>query len=85
MSSLNCHVWWDSLFTFKYKDMTRNVVVTKEFSFFPKHFLIPISEQPNVVDLHIFQTMNSVRSKNQSLRYKRFTLADCKDIGTTKF
>ena len=29
----------------------------------------------------IFQTMNSAKSNNLSLKYKRFTLSDCKDIG----
>ena len=28
----------------------------------------------------IFQTINSVRSKNQNLKYQRFTPSDCKDI-----
>ena len=29
----------------------------------------------------IFQTMNSVRPNNLSLKYQRFTSSDCKDIG----
>ena len=33
----------------------------------------------------IFQTMNSVRPKNLSLKYKRFTSSDRKDIGIRKF
>ena len=32
----------------------------------------------------IFQTMNSVRSNNVSLKYQRFTSSGCKDIGFTK-
>ena len=37
-------------------------------------FVTTISFQPNVVDLLIFQTMNSVRSNNLSLKYKRFDI-----------
>ena len=33
----------------------------------------------------IFQTMNSVRSNNHSLKYKRFTSSDRKDIGIRLF
>ena len=33
----------------------------------------------------IFQTMNCIRSKNLSLKYQRFTLLGCKNIGTRKF
>ena len=33
----------------------------------------------------IFQTMNFVRSNNVSLKYKRPTPSDCKDIGIRKF
>ena len=29
--------------------------------------------------------MNSVRSNNLSLKYKRFTTSDCKDLGIVKF
>ena len=29
----------------------------------------------------IFQTMNSIRSNNQNLKYQRCTLSGCKDIG----
>ena len=32
----------------------------------------------------IFQTMNSVRLSNVSLKYQRFTSSGCKDIGVTK-
>ena len=33
----------------------------------------------------IFQTMNSVRPNNLSLKYQRFTSSDCKDIGIRQF
>ena len=33
----------------------------------------------------IFQTMNSVRSNNLSLKYQSFTTVGCKDIGIRKF
>jgi len=33
----------------------------------------------------IFQTINSVRSNNQSLKYLRFTVSGFKDIGIRKF
>ena len=33
----------------------------------------------------IFQTMNSVETNNPSLKYLRFTLLSCKDIGIGKF
>ena len=33
----------------------------------------------------IFQTMNSVRPNNLSLKYQRFTSSDCKDIGIKQF
>ena len=33
----------------------------------------------------IFQTINSGRSNNQSLKYQRFTPTSCKDIGIRKF
>ena len=33
----------------------------------------------------IFQTMNSVRSNSQSLKYHRFIPPGCKDIGVRKF
>ena len=33
----------------------------------------------------IFQTINSVTSNNLSLKYQRFTLAGCKDMGTIPF
>ena len=33
----------------------------------------------------IFQTMNSVRPNNPSLKYQGFTSSDCKDIGIRKF
>ena len=33
----------------------------------------------------IFQTMNSVRSDNLSLKYQRFILSGCQDIGVRKF
>ncbi len=33
----------------------------------------------------IFQTINSVRPNNLSLRYLRFTSSDCKDIGIRQF
>ena len=39
-------------------------------------FIIPISLQPNVVDLKYFQTLNSGRSNNLSLKYKRFTQSE---------
>ena len=32
----------------------------------------------------IFQTMNSFRSNNDSLKHQRFTTSDCKDIGIRK-
>ena len=32
-----------------------------------------------------FQTMNSVRSNNLSLKYQRFTTSDSEDIGIKKF
>ena len=35
--------------------------------------------------LWIFQTMNSVVSNNQSLKYQGFTSAGCKDIGFRHF
>ena len=35
--------------------------------------------------LRIFQTMNSVRSNNLSLKYHKFTPSGCKDIGTRNF
>ena len=35
-------------------------------------FLIPISLQPNGLDLRYFRLMNSVRSNNVSLNYHRF-------------
>ena len=33
----------------------------------------------------IFQTMNSVKPKNLSLKYHSFTSSDCKDIGIRQF
>ena len=33
----------------------------------------------------VFQTMNSDRSSNPSLKYHRFTTSGCKDIGIGKF
>ena len=33
----------------------------------------------------IFQTMNSVKPKNLSLKYQRFASSDCKDIGIRQF
>ena len=33
----------------------------------------------------IFQTKNSVRPNNLSLKYQRFTSSDCKDIGIRQF
>ena len=33
----------------------------------------------------IFQTMNSVRPNNLSLKYQRFSSSDCKDIGIRQF
>ena len=33
----------------------------------------------------MFQTKNAVRSNNQSLKYQRFTLLDCKDKEFRKF
>ena len=44
-------------------------------------FLIPISLQPSVVDLKIFQSMNCVKLKNQSLKYLGFTPPGCKNPG----
>ena len=41
-------------------------------------FLIPISLQPNVVDL---KYMVSVRSNNLSFKYQKFTPSGCKDKG----
>ena len=32
----------------------------------------------------IFQTMNSMRSNNISLKYQRFTTSGCKDLGIRK-
>ena len=34
---------------------------------------------------YIFQTINSVRSNNLSLKYQRFILTDCRDIEIRKF
>ena len=34
--------------------------------------------------LYIFQTMNSFKLNNQSLKYQRFTRSDCIDIGLRK-
>ena len=34
---------------------------------------------------YIFKTMNSVRSNHLSLKYQRFTLKGCQDIGIRKF
>ena len=34
--------------------------------------------------IYIFQTINSVRANNLSLKYERFTPAGCKDIGIRK-
>ena len=59
---------------------------TKELSLCNKlKFPIPISSQPNVVDLMIFQTMNSVRFKYLSLKYQRSTTSGCKAIEITNF
>ena len=33
----------------------------------------------------MFQTMNSVRLNNQSLKYQAFTSSGCKDKGISKF
>ena len=46
--------------------------------------LIPLSLQPNVVWPLIFQTMNSDRLNNQSLKYQRFTPSGFRDIGIGK-
>ena len=55
-------------------------ILTKELSLRTNSdFLIPKSLQPNVVEL--FQTMNSVRSNNQSLKYQRCKLSVEKNIG----
>ena len=35
--------------------------------------------------LYIFQTMNSFKLNNQSLKYQRFVLSGCKDKGIRKF
>ena len=51
----------------------------KEQSFVTKSdFIIPISLQPNVVELRLFK-LNSVRSNNSSLKHQMFTPSDCKD------
>ena len=47
-------------------------------------FLIPISLKPQRCRPQIFQTINSVRSKNLSLKYQRFRPSGCKDIGIRK-
>ena len=35
--------------------------------------------------LDLFQTVNSVRANNPSLKFQMFPLSDCKDIGLDKF
>ena len=47
-------------------------------------FLIPISLQPDVVDLWFLLTIKSVRSNRLSLKYKLFTPTGCKNIGIRK-
>ena len=44
--------------------------------------MIPITFQTIVVD---FETMNSVGSNNLILKYLRFILSGCRDIGIRKF
>ena len=49
-------------------------------------FLIPLSLQPNVVDLRYFTLwIRSVRLSSSSLKYQRFSLSGCKDIGNSKY
>ena len=45
-------------------------------------FLIPLSLQPNVLDLRYF--IISVGSNSLSLKYQRFNPSGCKDIGIRK-
>ena len=66
-------------FSFETEKFERNWVFVTNST-----FLISISLLPNVVDL-IFQTMNSVRPNNLSLKYQRFTSSDCKDLGIRQF
>ena len=58
--------------------------IRKELSFCHKLYFsnlcYPIRRRPL-----IFQTMNSVRPNNISLKYQRFTSSDCKDIGIRQF
>ncbi len=46
-------------------------------------FQIPISLQPNVVDIRYFK-LYPVRLNIQSLKYQTFTLSGCKEIGLQK-
>ena len=48
-------------------------------------YLIPKSLEPNVIDLRFFHKINSVRSNDIHLKYKRFTTSGCKDKGIRKF
>ena len=57
------------------RDFQRNWVFGTNYD-----FLISISLQSN----EIFQTMNSVRQKNLSLKYKKFTPSGGKNIGIRK-
>ena len=49
--------------------------ITKELSFSHKLWFS---------NFNIVATMNTVRLKNVSLKYQRFTLSGCKDVGITK-
>ena len=48
-------------------------------------YLIPLCLQHDVIDFSNFQTINSVRSNDLSLKYQRLKSSDCNDIGTRKF
>ena len=57
--------------TFCFKNIQKNWVTNSDF-------LIPISLQPNVVD------MNCIRSNNLDLKYYMLKLSGCKNIGIRK-
>ena len=48
------------------------------------NFLIPISLQPDVLDILHFKLGLIMDLFDKSLKYQRFTQLDCKDIGIRK-
>ena len=52
----------------------------KRIEFLPQILIFYLGRRSNT-----FQTMNSIRSNNIALKYKRFTPSGCEDVGIRKF